>query len=387
MNLRVEELVTDTQFEAIREEWNDLLSQSANNEITLTWEWIHTWWGVFKDDTRRLMILAVRDENNCLVGIAPFQLRTVYPYWFLPAINQLSFLAFGEEEADEICTDYLNFIISRGCGVEVISKIWEYLTSDQADAWDEILLDAISRDSENVRHLCTVVESQSRYDYEEVVNGHCYFMKLPVSWDAFMESLDNGFRSKYRRDLKRAAAQGKLIYSLAKTPEALKEGFGLLTRLHQLRWTGKGREGVFSSRKFSLFHERFSDLALKNGYIELRSIHLNDVPLAVIYNFFYNNKIYFYQTGIDTLPYKNIAPGMLMHGHCIADAIDRNIREYDFLRGEAGYKAKWTRQFRDLKTIRISSRATKMRRIRMVKSAIGILRSVYRWCKSKMKMT
>ncbi len=368
MNLRVEQVITESQFESLHEEWNLLLTQSANNDITLTWEWLYTWWHVFKDDTRRLMILTVRDLEGRLVGIAPLQWITVRPYFFLPTVRQITFLAFGEAEEDEICTDYLNFIIHKGDEAEVIAKIWAYLMGDLVPAWDQIVLDRVCSDSANFLQLRAVTAGlQHQCSYQEVPKGRCYFIPLPGTWDVFMADLDNGLRSKYRRDVKRSSAKGTVVYTLAQTPSELKQGFALLKRLHQMRWAEKGSAGVFSSEKFVMFHEQFSEMAFKNGTLQLRWLQLDGMPLAVIYNFLYNHKIYFYQSGIDT-QHKDIAPGMLMHGYCIQEAISQNIREYDFLDGEAAYKARWTKHFRDLTTVRIEFNTLKMRIIRWIKA-------------------
>src|SRR5437867_20023 len=61
MGLSIDRISTDIEFTALKEEWNSLLTESGSNEISLTWEWLYTWWKVFRDDSRRLLILAVRD--------------------------------------------------------------------------------------------------------------------------------------------------------------------------------------------------------------------------------------------------------------------------------------------------------------------------------------
>ena len=42
--VRVTRIGTIEQFEHLREEWNMLLSQSAEKDIFLTWEWLFAWW-------------------------------------------------------------------------------------------------------------------------------------------------------------------------------------------------------------------------------------------------------------------------------------------------------------------------------------------------------
>ena len=69
MNATVIETWND--FNALETEWNALLERSQSNTIFLTWEWMKSWSEVVGPDIQ-LFLVMVRDENNRLVGIAPF---------------------------------------------------------------------------------------------------------------------------------------------------------------------------------------------------------------------------------------------------------------------------------------------------------------------------
>jgi CelD/BcsL family acetyltransferase involved in cellulose biosynthesis len=71
-------------------------------------------------------------------------------------------------------------------------------------------------------------------------------------------------------------------------------------------------------------------LLLENGHLELVILSENGSTRAVLYNIAYNDKIYFYQSGIDTFDGK-AAYGYVLHSYCIEEAIKRGLREYDFL--------------------------------------------------------
>lgn len=376
MSLTIEQVTTDPAFKDLLREWNILLQQSENNEITLTWEWLHTWWEVFKDESRKLMILTVRDQDMQLVGIAPFQLRVVKPYPFLPPIRQLEFLASGEDEADEICTDYLNFIIRKGSEAGVILLLLNYLVKDMAHAWDELVLEGVLAGSENIQQLKDVVSKDFPVKYQEASKGPCYYISLPNSWDGFLAGLNGNLRRAYRYDLKRLSSWGKVTYGGVCNLDELKEGFSILTGLHQKRWVEKGERGAFSSEKFCLFHGKFSATALKNGWLQLRFLRLDGNPLAMLYNFQYNGKVYFYQSGIDTQTHKTVSVGILILGHCIQESISEGMMEFDFLLGDSLYKKRWTQTFRDLKTIRISRETMKVKGIRIINVSRDCIKKV-----------
>ncbi len=386
MNLRVEQVNTESQFTALHEEWNNLLCQSANNEITLTWEWMYTWWGVFKDDTRRLMILTVRDLEGRLVGIAPLQIRVVKPYCFLSEVRQLAFLAFGEDKANEICSDYLNLIIFQGREAEVISRVLDYLVRDLSKDWDEAVFDSILADSENALQLKAATQSNVNMSYQESIKGPCRYIPLPKNWDNYLATKSNSFRKAYRYYHKTLALKGKVTYEDVSSFDEFDEGFNRFAQLHQKRWVDdRGRPNIFLSEKFRLFHRQFSRIAFNNGWFQITFLCVDGTPIAAVYNFTYNKRVYNYQSGIDTDRYKNISSGILIHGHSIQKAISNGMTEYDFLFGHHPYKKKWTNVFRNLATIRVSTRTIKMRTIMKVEAATALLRNGYRWCKSLAK--
>src|SRR5262245_32961357 len=97
--LRVDKITNMEGLAGLRPVWNSLLAESASRTITLTWEWVTTWWEVFHEG-RELRVLVVR-ENDEVLGIAPL-LRRVTRYEGLLHCRRLEFLGSGEDEADEI---------------------------------------------------------------------------------------------------------------------------------------------------------------------------------------------------------------------------------------------------------------------------------------------
>ena len=73
--------------------------------------WLLTWWGVFGDGRRLRVWTFWRGDE--LVGVAPLCLRR---HWYPPGIpyRRLELLGSGEDEADEICSDYLGVVAAPG---------------------------------------------------------------------------------------------------------------------------------------------------------------------------------------------------------------------------------------------------------------------------------
>ena len=131
--------------------------------------------------------------------------------------------------------------------------------------------------------------------------------------------------------------------------EDLRRGFEELTKLHKKRWESRGMEGAFSHEQFVQFHKMIMPLMLQKGHLELVLLSENSNSKAVLYNIAYKNKIYFYQSGIDTTD-KKAAFGYVLHSYCIEEAIKRGIEEYDFLpKGQSDdYKGRFAKDYRVL---------------------------------------
>src|SRR6202163_2853661 len=94
------------EFKGLSEKWSALLSETASDNIFLTWEWLYTWARYYLEDNR-LLILLVYAEPDRLVGIAPFYIRKVRFFGFLN-LREIRFLG-----TEEVCSSYLDFIVEE----------------------------------------------------------------------------------------------------------------------------------------------------------------------------------------------------------------------------------------------------------------------------------
>ena len=75
--LSIEILTTDYKFYELKNEWNDLLSNSSSDSIFLTWEWVSTWWKYFHSNSAPWIITARHPDTNQLLGIAPLVIKSI----------------------------------------------------------------------------------------------------------------------------------------------------------------------------------------------------------------------------------------------------------------------------------------------------------------------
>jgi CelD/BcsL family acetyltransferase involved in cellulose biosynthesis len=352
--VRIEKITTREGFAALEPVWNRLLEQSSSNTLTLTYEWLSTWWEVFGEGRELYILLAI--VGNEVIGIAPMLKRTVQHYGVLP-FRRIEFLASGEEEADEICSDYLDFILKKGREEEALKTIFKYIQEEDSD-WDEVLLTDISGESRNQPLLKSLCEDNGTR-LQTMRDELCVYLQLPTSWNELINNLPRSFRRKINKDRRTFAAyQGEL--KIIESSEGFEEGFAALVELHQQRWMSKGMPGVFSSEKFSRFHRLFAPKAIKNAWLKLYVALKDGRPVAAIYNFAYNEKVHAYQSGFRQEDSGVNSPVILLRSFAIEHAIGSGFKEYDFLKGKEGsYKFKWLPQTRNIVQLRMAQSRTK----------------------------
>ncbi len=352
--ITVNKITTRDGLEGLKPVWNSLLAESAANSITLTWEWLTTWWDVFGAD-RELNILVASDREQ-VIGIAPLLKRTVQHYGLLP-FRRLELLASGEDEADEICSDYLDFIIRNGREEETVKALLDYLFKTDSD-WDEILLTDLAAESRNLpalKSLCEATGTKCEVMRDQIGT----YLSLPGDWEELVGGLSQNFRRKIQKDRRTLAAAGGSL-QIIDSNEGFDEAFDALIRLHQQRWTGRGEPGVFASEKFTRFHKMVAPKLLDKGWLQLFIVNYQGEPVSALYAFTYNRKMYYYQGGFSEAKSALTSPGTLVQSYAVETAIQMGLCEYDFLKGgESGYKTKWGGQTRSIIQMRLAQADSK----------------------------
>ena len=144
-NLTVTALRSIEAVDAAAGAWDDLLERSRDPEIFLTHAWMRSWWEVFGGEGGRQPLVLLVHDGPQLIGLAPLQVRPVAGIG--PArLKRLEFLGTGEDEADEVCSDFLDVVAADGRDDDVCRAVWRYLAegAEQAGsqersrvAWDE----------------------------------------------------------------------------------------------------------------------------------------------------------------------------------------------------------------------------------------------------------
>jgi len=346
--LSVKEINDHKKFEVLSTEWNDLLSQSEDDNVFLTWEWAYTWWQHFKDG-KELFILEVRDQHGLLIGIAPFYVTPVR-LLKLFSVREIRWLGFGEM----VHPDYLNFIIRKGYENDALTEIFKYLASVQ-NRWDIINLTDLSENLSVTKHLAAQIEDR-RYQYKETPCATCVYAVLPQSWETYFKKLKKTLRYNIRMSHSRLNENFKVKFFSWNRSDSLDVGIEVLAQLHHKRWKSQGINHSFTSDRENGFHKDIATRLYDKKMLRLYCLCLNDEIVAMQYIFSCGNKFYYFQSGFDP-KYSRYSVGTALQAYTLQEAIKEGIKEFDFLRGWHRYKYDWARSER--KTINLRAKNSK----------------------------
>ncbi len=338
--LRVETVTSTAEFERLEAEWNDLLDRSASRSIFLSWDWLFPWWTHFAR-SRELKLLLVRDASGRLVGLAPLLVNREGVGRTLRVVRFLG--------TEAVSSDYLDFLADAGLEQPVAEAIWRALTAS-ASSWDWIQLTDLLDDSLVLRVVRPLAQAQ-RFECDQTIGQTCPYLTMPADREGYWQALKLAMRNNLRRKGKYLASFGatfETTETAADMPAALEEFY----RIHGNRWKVKGLTGNFIHPRIRAFHAQAAALLASKGRMRLYWVRAAQRRVGVIYGLQYKDVLSNYQTGFDPVPpdpgiqESKYSPGMILIGHCLEDAIDRRMSEFDFLRGPEPYKFNWTRTYR-----------------------------------------
>jgi CelD/BcsL family acetyltransferase involved in cellulose biosynthesis len=320
-------LKEESDFEKLKDIWNSLLVKTAHNNIFLTWEWLYSWWEVYKKNLQ-LNILIIENGNE-IKGIAPFYIEKVR--FMGLSYNFLKFL--GDKE---VCSEYLDLILDNQMNDKILVEIHNFLSKDSC--WDCIHLVDFNQKSKLLAIL-EGISNQKKYNMQKTTTTSNHYIILPKSWEVYLSMISNHFRKKFKKNFKHLNQDFIVRFEdITQNKDFdLRYSMKLMMEIHEQRWKSKRKYGVFKRKKFSQFHILVSERLLQRNLLRLFFLFLNDHPVAVRYGFEYMNKYYSYQAGF--LPeYQEYSIGTISRFLNIQNSIEKNLTEFDFLRGNLPYK-------------------------------------------------
>ncbi|HVX13763.1 MAG TPA: GNAT family N-acetyltransferase [Pirellulales bacterium] len=313
--------------------WNAL----ARGVPFRSWAWLGGWWRYYGhaqvNGPRRLFALAVYDERQELVGLAPWYLETTRRWG-----EVVRFLGSGD-----VCSDYLSILSLPGHEDAVAVALADWLCGDAhvsgGNVWNALLLGGVDADDAVTRCFVARMEEYGSLVYAQP-GPNCWRIDLPATWDDYLAGLSKSHRKQVRRLERRLFGAGQATLRTVDEQADLDRGLEILADLHARRRGALGQRALFDDADFAGFHREVAKQLLADRVLRLAWVELDGRPVAAEYQVAGSHAVYAYQSGIDPAAL-NFEPGRLAMMATLRLVIEDGFRSFDLLRGDEPYKAHW----------------------------------------------
>jgi hypothetical protein len=330
--------IEEPEFSRLQVTWNEVLDNSRADEVFLLWEWIDSWWNIFRSANRELFILAAVNDLGEVIGFAPLYRETVS---FLGIRYAKILKLCGDPET---CPDHMDFFCREHWEGEFVKAIFRYLRANE-QAWDYIDLNGLS-DSSIIKDFLTPGDAGwdgLRWDWRD--DSDCPYLDTAGSFGGYLESFSAKKRYTLLKKRRILGKEEEFSVKDLKAAHEIEKYYDTLVSLHVERAERKRIKSTFSEEKAASFHKRLIGALVGQDKVALTLLYKKDIPLAAYYCYRHNRKYYFYQSGISRDGEEHSA-GLVLLSRMIEKCFDERQQEFDFLRGAEEYKNYWTKTSR-----------------------------------------
>jgi len=327
-------LTRETDFDAIAEEWDDLVSASCQHGVFfLRWHWNRVWWRMYAPPHSELFLIACRDRSGQLVGLAPLYRhgRSVHGLF---TVEQICFIGTGTKLK---VSEHLDIIARSGyhhlVGQEVAASIQRDTT------WQRLWLWGIHANSPVLPHFAkafgntATTASCDRLPY--VATGS--------DWATVKLGFGSNLRTNIDRYIRRIQKDYKCQFHRVRTSGQLEEFMEAFVQLHQERWQSKGEPGSFALPNRKTFMQETVREAFRCDRARLWTLFLDGQCVAVLQAFVDRGVVHYFQGGFKS-GYDKHHLGSVMLALAVQDCVETDdVDEFDFMGGGGAYKDHWTK--------------------------------------------
>jgi CelD/BcsL family acetyltransferase involved in cellulose biosynthesis len=233
-------------------------------------------------------------------------------------------------------SDYLDVIVvADERGAAAYGALWDFLSTEYGGTWDVLDLHNVPASSPTLEILPALGAASGSVEVESAVEGVCPVINLPSSWDSYLAQLSKKQRHEVRRKVGKASREAEVRWYYADDLASLDDEVKDFVSLH--RKSDAGKEAFMDERTQGFFRE-IASVAFDRGWLRLASLMVNDAKVASMFCFEFDNALLVYNSGYDPDLYPSLSTGIVLLAYCIRDAIERELKVFDFLRGEEEYK-------------------------------------------------
>ena len=300
------------EFEALRDQWDDLVRAMPRPTPFLLHAWLETWWRHYGDGAT--LAVEVARQNGRLVGAVPLVVRR---YLGVPVARFLG----GRQSA------LADLLLAADADPSVATKL-----SARVGQSDGAYLDVygLPRDSRLAQTL-----GPSLHVIERV---EAPVLDLTDGWDAvYREKTSSKKRNLHRRRRRQLSELGQLDVHVARTPEDLQTALEDAFRLHMLRWEGRPDGSGFVTPAGQGFHRAALRRLAEQDVARIVLLNLGGQAIAFHYYLAFEGRMYVHRLGFDPA-FARYSPGLVNTLDTIEAAAAEGLHRVEFLGGAERYK-------------------------------------------------
>ena len=246
-------------------------------------------------------------------------------------------------------SDALDFIIAPGYEQMCAQTFLSWLA--QECNWDICALETLPQNSLIAQHLSALTRKNGSRLYSETSPN--FFIDLPPTWPQYLDALEPGFQPLLTRYPRRLQSRFNVSITRCEREGDLVSNLEALFTLHQMRWTGRGETGAFSSAERRDFYLRMAHAFQGRGWLEFWLLKLDNQIVAAQFCFRYRDTVYLLQEGFHP-KYAVEKIGYALRAHVLQEMIRTGAIRYDFLGGTDAYKLKFGARCGSYLTMRLT---------------------------------
>ncbi|HET9751955.1 MAG TPA: GNAT family N-acetyltransferase, partial [Myxococcales bacterium] len=108
------------------------------------------------------------------------------------------------------------------------------------------------------------------------------------------------------------------------------------------RWSVEGGSDGLGDARHEAFHREAAQRLARAGMLRMYTLLAARRPVASVYGVVQGSKFNYYQSGYDP-NWASKSVGLVLLARTVQDAFAEGLEEFDFLRGNEGYKGEWAR--------------------------------------------
>ena len=312
-------------FRLLREQWNELYESCQRSTLFSSWEWMFSWWEIFRTQGQRQLFIICFYYFDKLVGIAPFQIEKTFPQYIIQG-KTLSFIGLGELRDDRIVSQYLDLVVAPGFETDVVKAVSEYLTAHKKD-WSFADFEYLLKDALILQCFDT---EQAAITRQKTEYGVRFSISNISDFEAYTQKMSRRWRKTYAKKNRLLERDGEVSIESMSSLDDIDPVLEQLAEMHCSRWRKKVDHCVFDSKKFMAFHRKVIERLLPLNKTSIKTLTLNGEPLASYYIFSDKGQVHYYQSGFYAKFANRYSPLFLLVCKEIGAAVEKN-RTFDFM--------------------------------------------------------